>query len=211
MDFHRLAIYGYGALLAAAVLAAPAAAEGSLVFKDDRTMGSAAAPVVLIEYAAPVCPHCARFAESVFPQIKKAYIDTGKVLYVLRIFPISALDGAVAGMAKCMPDGRYFEFIDLAFRRQDLWDPDGNKIPDVHAGLLELGRLAGLSPQETDRCMQDRSEETRVNRIADDGENKYGVNGVPTLVLNGTPLNPDKSDWANLQTCIDALLVKGKN
>jgi protein-disulfide isomerase len=205
MDFRRLTIC---ALLLACIPAS--AASSPLVFKDDRTMGSTAAPVVLIEYAAPVCPHCARFSQTVLPQIKKTYIDTGKVLYVLRIFPLSALDGAVAGMANCMPDGRYFEFIDVAFRRQDLWDPDGNTIPDVTAGLHKLGGLAGLSPKRTDACIRDEAELARVTRIADDGEKTYKVDGVPTLILNGTPVEYDRTDWPNLQIRIDALLAKGK-
>lgn len=190
-------------------MAHAATAERS-VFPDDRTMGSAKAPVTLIEYAAPACPHCAHFSQAVFPQLKKTYIDTGKVFYVLRIYPISQLDGAVAGMAKCMPPKKYFSFIDLAFNKQSIWDPDGNTIPDVHAGLVKLGRLAGLKPKQVNLCMADPKEQERVNRIAQDGEKKYGVNSVPTLVVNGAVVQATDANWPQLQTRIDALLASGK-
>ncbi len=210
MNFYRLALNGLSGVLALLVTIGSAAAAGSQetpIFKDDSTMGSPKAPVVLIEYAAPACPHCAHFNAAVFPHIKKSYIDTGKVFYVLRIYPISQLDGAVAGMAKCMPPKRYFQFIDLAFRKQSIWDPDGNEVPDVHAGLVKLGRLAGLKPKQVDRCIADPQEQERVNRIAADGEQKYGVDGVPTLVINGTVVEANEADWPQLKARIDRLLT----
>ncbi len=193
-----------------AVAAGPAAAADYSVYPDDRTMGSPKAPVVLIEYAAPVCPHCAHFSQTVFPQLKKTYIDTGKVRYVLRIFPITQLDGAVAGMAKCVPPKKYFDFIDLAFAKQSIWDPDGNNVPDVHAGLVELGKLGGLKPDQVDRCMKDEKELDHVNRLAQEGEKKYNVNSVPTLVVNGTVVLGAEATWPKLQQRIDGLLAAKK-
>lgn len=214
MDFYCRAIkhlcLTLGLLTVMGMAQGSAAAAEYSVYPDDRTMGSAKAPVVLIEYAAPACPHCAHFSQAIFPQVKTTYIDTGKVLYVLRIYPISQLDGAVAGMAKCVPPKRYFGFIDLAFKNQSIWDPDGNTIPDVHAGLTQLGKLAGLKPAQVDRCIADPQEQERVNRIAQDGEKKYGVAGVPTLVINGTVVQAAEANWPHLQARIDALLAQGK-
>ena len=158
MRSRRLAILSAAAGLLPAVTAL--AAPGP-VFPDDRSMGSPKAPVQIVEYAAPACPHCAYFAKTVLPELKKTFIDTGKVHYVLRIFPISPYDGAIAGMAVCLPKERYFEFLDLAFQRQDLWDPDGNSIPDVHAGLVKLGALAGLPAKKVDECIANDLEMAR--------------------------------------------------
>jgi protein-disulfide isomerase len=210
MDFYRRAIKHLCLTLGALTIVGMAQAAEYSIYPDDRTMGSEKAPVVLIEYAAPVCPHCAHFSQTVLPEVKKTYIDTGKVLYVLRIFPISQLDGAVAGMAKCMPPKKYFSFVDLAFKNQSLWDPDGNTIADVHAGLVKLGELAGLKSEQVDRCMADLKELERVNRIAQDGETKYGVNSVPTLVVNGTVVQAAEASWPQLQTRIDSLLAAHK-
>ncbi len=191
-------------VLAAAFFSAACAAPQAL-FPDDRSMGSAKAPVQIIEYAAPVCPHCAHFSETVLPQLKKTYIDTGKVHYVLRIFPLSPYDGAIAGMASCLPKPRYFEFLALAFEKQSLWDPNVAAVADVHAGLVALGGLAGLKPAEVDRCIGDEKEMARVNRIAADGEKTYQVRSVPTLIIDGS--EAAEHDWPQLQSRIEGLLA----
>src|ERR1700744_2245280 len=71
----------------------PAAAPGFAVTADDRSLGNSHAPVVLIEYAAPICPHCAAFNMENFPALKAAYIDSGKVFYIFRVYPLRPDDG----------------------------------------------------------------------------------------------------------------------
>ncbi len=84
----------------------------------DRTLGSPKAPILMVEYAAPSCPHCAHFDMEEFPLLKQKFIDTGKVYYVLRIFPLSPADVAAAAMARCLPEDNYFQFLDLLWRNQ---------------------------------------------------------------------------------------------
>lgn len=189
------------------LLGSVASAAPAKLFPDDRSMGSAKAPIQIIEYAAPVCPHCAHFSATVLPQLKKTYIDTGKVHYVLRIFPLSPYDGAIAGMANCLPKKRYFEFLALAFEKQALWDPDGQTIADPHAGLITLGGLVGLQPAQVDKCIADETEIARVNRIAEDGQKTYNVRSVPTLIVDGTEVPAQERDWPQLQARIDGLLA----
>lgn len=195
------------AILLLLLFSTAAVAAPEKVFPDDRSMGSANAPVQIIEYAAPVCPHCAKFSATVLPQLKKTYIDTGKVHYVLRIFPLSPYDGAIAGMANCLPKARYFEFLSLAFAKQALWDPDGQEIADPHAGLITLGGLAGLKPEQVDKCIADDKEMARVNRIAEDGQKSYNVHSVPTVIVDGTEIPAEERDWPGLQARIDGLLA----
>jgi protein-disulfide isomerase len=185
------------------------AAPREKLFPDDRTLGNPNAPVVLVEYFAPMCPHCAHFAATVFPEIKKAYIDTGKVLYVMRVFPLGAPDGAVSGMAKCLKPERYYEFLDLAFKKQAMWDPDGYDIPDVEAALVQLGGMAGLKPDDAKRWMQDQGEFDRLNRLADDAVKRFDIHSVPSIVLDGKVLTGgDQASWPALKPRIDAMLVQ---
>jgi protein-disulfide isomerase len=208
MNLRRFArTCGLSLLFAVAALSAAAAANPP-VFADDRTMGDPKAPVVVVEYAAPMCPHCARFARDVFPLLKQTYIDTGKVLYVLRIFPLGAPDAAVAGMAKCVGPTRYFEFLDLAFKKQAMWDPDGYDIPDVKAALVQLGGLGGLKPDDATRCMEDKDEFERINRIAEDGQTTFHIEAVPSLVVDGKVLLGAEAGWPALQARIDGLLAQ---
>jgi protein-disulfide isomerase len=199
---------GRAILLLLLTLAPTAFAAPAKLFPDDRSLGSAKAPVQIIEYAAPVCPHCAHFSETVLPQIQKTYIDTGKVHYVLRIFPLSPYDGAIAGMAACLPPKRYFEFLALAFQKQTLWLPASDDATEGRAGLVSLGALAGLKPAEVDKCIADDKELARVNRIAEDGQKTYNVRSVPTLIINGAEVADH--DWPQLQARIDGLLASAR-
>src|SRR5258708_37793113 len=84
----------------------------------DHTLGSPTAPVQVVEYAAPTCPICAHWDTTVFPSFKSAYVDTGKVFYVFRVFPLQSADIAVEAMARCLPKDSYFQFIDMMYRNQ---------------------------------------------------------------------------------------------
>lgn len=123
---------------------------GFTITPADHTLGSPNAPVQVVEYAAPSCPYCAHWDIHVFPDFRKTYIDTGKVFYVFRVFPLRALDVAVEAMARCLPKKNYFQFINMMYHNQDKWDPDGYNIPDIHAALLNMGRAAGLSGNQVE-------------------------------------------------------------
>ena len=183
------------------------AAESVDLFPFDHTMGSAKAPIVLIEYAAPSCPHCAHFNAEVFPELKRHYIDTGKVRYVFRVYPISPIDGAVEGIANCLPADNYFAFIDLLFRNQKQWDPEYGAM-DVHGALVSLGVGAGLSAEKVDRCIADKASADHINIIAQDGVTKYNIRSTPTLVINGAVQPAGFVPWPTLQATLENLLSR---
>ncbi|MFL6688645.1 MAG: thioredoxin domain-containing protein, partial [Alphaproteobacteria bacterium] len=137
------------------------------VTANDRTLGSPKAPIQIVEYAAPICPHCAHFNEAFFPQLKANYIDTGKVYYIFRVFPLQSADLAAEAMARCLPANNYFQFIDLLFRNQPKWDPE-NGVQDVHGGLVQMGRIAGLSAEQVDRCIGDQAQQQRIAKVGQD-------------------------------------------
>lgn len=184
-----------------------AVGSGYTIHPTDRTMGNKDAKVVLIEYAAPSCPFCARFSEQVLPEIKKNYVDTGKVLFVFRVFPIRPDDGAVEKIGRCLPEDKYFQFIDLAFRNHPLWNPEYG-VTDTHGGLVRLGRMAGMSAEQVDKCIANSAEDDRINRVAAEAERLYGVNSTPTLILNGTNIGVGGGSAADLNKLIDAELAK---
>ncbi len=177
------------------------------ILPTDRTMGNKNSKVVLIEYAAPTCPHCAAFSENIFPAIKEKYIDSGKIHFVFRVFPLHPEDGAVEKIARCLPEDKYQSFIDLAFRNQPLWNP-GNGVTDVHGGLVRLGRMAGVSTEQVDKCIENSAEDDRINGVAAEAERLYGVNSTPTLILNGTNIGVGGGSIAELSNLIDAELAK---
>ena len=173
----------------------------------DHTLGSPKAAIQFVEYAAPSCPHCAHWNEEVFSQLKRTYIDTGKVHYVFRVFALSSLDVAVEAMARCLPSESYFQFIDMMFRNQDKWDPDGNNIPDVHAALINMGRIAGMSAEQVDTCISNQDELKKIAAIGEHANKAYGINGTPSFIIDGE-LNRDAVTWQGLQDALNAKLQK---
>jgi protein-disulfide isomerase len=178
-----------------------------VVSPSDRTLGSRKAPLTVLEYAAPTCPHCAHFDMDFFPQFKTQYIDTGKVFFIFRVFPLNQVDVAVESMARCLPEDNYFQFLDLMYRNQAKWDPDGYEIPDVHAALVQMGKIAGMSAQQVDSCIGNQAEAKRVQDVGADAQIKYGVSGTPTFIADGQTHGPF-ADFSELQSFFAPMLHK---
>src|SRR5580692_899221 len=132
--------------------ASAVAKPGSL---PDMALGPANAAVTITEYASMTCPHCAAFTENVFPKIKSEYIDTGKVRYVFREFPLDIKAAAGSMLARCIAKGdaaKYFAVTDLLFRSQNDW-----VMKNTTETLTRIGKQAGLSEQDVEACLKDQS------------------------------------------------------
>ncbi|MDE2184136.1 MAG: thioredoxin domain-containing protein [Alphaproteobacteria bacterium] len=186
----------------------PVTLHGITVEQDDRTLGNPKAPVTFLEYGAPACPFCARFALDDMPVIRRDYIDRGKVFYIFRVYPLRAADGTVATLARCLPRARYFTFLEFMFRNQPRWDPDGYDIPDVEAAIARLARSQGIAAKRFRHCTGDERAIARLNALAKDGDEKYRIRGTPTFVVNGAVVEvPDGSEpLAVLRAKFEALL-----
>ena len=177
-----------------------------ILSKDDRTLGSKTAPLTVLEYAAPTCPHCAHFDMDIFPQFKKDYIDTGKVFFIFRVFPLNPADVAAEAMARCLPEDNYFQFLDLLYRNQPKWDPE-YQVPDVHAGLVYMGKIAGMSAQKVDSCISDQAMQKRIQDVGADAQTRYGIDSTPSFVANGQVHGPFV-DYQEFKAFIDSMLAK---
>ena len=186
-----------------------AAGTGYEISPSDRVLGNRQSKVVLIEYAAPTCPVCAAFNAQSFPQLKANYIDTGKVFYVFRVFPLRADDGSAEKIARCLPEDKYFGFIDLLFKNQPKWDWEFGVSPQgVHDGLVLLGRIAGMSREQVDQCMVNKAEDDRINKVSADGQSRYNITGTPTFILNGTNIGSGNIPFETVSKLLDAELAK---
>ena len=191
-----------------------AAASGELppdsVTATDHVMGSADAPVTIIEYFAQACSVCAAFDAQVFPQLKAKYIDTGKVRYVMRLFPLFPIDAPSHKLALCMPREYFFQATDLLFRSQPQWDSAEFQGVDAHAGLLQMARVMGMDAAKAEACMTSTEHDTAINKVAEEGNARYQIEGTPTFVIDFKKYDGGKS-WDAIQVAIDAALAaKGK-
>ncbi len=205
-----IAAAGIGYYLTSGSSTDTAGGAGYELVSTDRTLGNRNSKVVLIEYGAPSCPVCAAFNAQTFPQIRAKYIDTGKVFYVFRMFPLRSDDGMAEKIARCLPEDKYLTFIDLLFKNQPKWDVEfGVQSPEgVHAGLVQVGRIAGMSAEQVDQCMANKAEDDRINKVASDGEARYGINATPTFILNGVKIGSGNLPFDTVSKLLDAELAK---
>lgn len=181
------------------------------VTADDKVMGSVSAPVTVIEYYAQACSHCARFDSDVFPLLKAKYIDTGKVRYVMRLYPLFPIDGPSYKLTRCVPPQSYFRAVDFLFRNQPEWDSAEYPGVDAKAGLIKMARILGMSEDQAETCMNSTEGDAAINRIAQEATERYKPAGTPTFVINFRRVDLPQESWAEAQAAIDAALAAGKN
>jgi protein-disulfide isomerase len=169
----------------------------------DMVLGSADAKVTITEFASMTCPHCAAFNAETFPKIKSAYIDTGKVRYIFREFPLDIKAAAGSMLARCIANGdapKYFAVTDMLFRQQNDW-----VAKNTTETLARIGKQAGLSQQQVETCLKDQA---LLDKIAAD--QKYAsdvlkVDSTPTFFINGERIKGEAS-FEEFQKKIDPLL-----
>ena len=148
---------------------------------DDITLGKDDAPVTVIEYASLTCPHCAHFATTTFPKVKSELIDTGKVRWVYRPFPLNQVDVKAFALAGCLPREQFYTVIDVLYQSQNEW----LGAQDPVKALQQIGRTAGLDQAAIDKCMSDKTFVDKLVAGIQDAEQKYKVESTPTFIIGG--------------------------
>ncbi len=186
------ALAGFSPLrLIAEAMAQSASDVAKPVSLPDMALGPANAPVTITEYASMTCPHCAAFNENVFPKIKSEYIDSGKVRYVFREFPLDIKAAAGSMLARCIAKddaGKYFAVIDMLFKQQNDW-----VTKNTTETLTRIGKQAGLSQQAVEDCLKDQA---LLDKIAADqkfANEVLKVNSTPTFFINGEMIRGETS------------------
>ncbi len=164
---------------------APAVAQGQIanlnINDQDYSIGSESAPVVIVEYASLTCPTCGRFHKDTFPVIKKDYVDTGRVRFIYRDFPLDGVALAASMLARCAGRDNYFGFIELLYDQQDSWATSR----DPQTALRTLFALGGMSSESFDKCLDNRDIQNEVLTQRLEAVQTFGVDGTPTLFVNG--------------------------
>ena len=149
----------------------------------DMVMGKADAPVTIVEYASMTCPHCAHFQETTFPELKKRYIDTGKVRYIFREFPLDNLAAAAFMLARCaggLDSAKYYAMIDTMFAQQQTWAVE-KPIPP----LMAIAKQAGFTEKSFDECLANQKLLTGIEDVRQRGIKEFQVDSTPTFFING--------------------------
>ena len=171
----------------------------------DIVIGKADAPVTIVEYASMTCPHCANFSKTTFPKLKSQYIDTGKVRFVFREFPLDDLAAAAAMLARCIdPQNgeKAVAVIEVLFASQDKWAVR-NPIP----ALQQIAKQAGMSEKTFDECLKDQKLYNNILAMRERASKEYQVQSTPTLFVNGK-MQRGETSIEELSKVIDPLLPK---
>ncbi|NTJ41547.1 thioredoxin domain-containing protein [Agrobacterium larrymoorei] len=155
----------------------------------ERGLGDANAPVKIVEYMSMTCPHCANFHNKTFDEIKKKYIDTGKVYFIIREFPFDPRAAAAFMLARCAPEQQYFPFVSMLFKQQQSWAT----AQDARAALLQMSKMAGFSQETFEACLTNQKLLDDVNATMQRGATEFGVNSTPTFIIGGKKYAGDMS------------------
>lgn len=151
----------------------------------DLAMGKDDAPVTIVEYASMTCGHCAHFHNTVFPKFKETYIDTGKVRFIMREFPLDNLAAAASMLARCAGGDKTYPLIEVLFQKQEQWAfVRGNPVPE----LFKFAKQAGFTQESFDKCLTDQTLLEQVTGVRTRANEKFGVNSTPTFFINGKRL-----------------------
>jgi protein-disulfide isomerase len=137
------------------------------------------------------CPHCAHFSMTTFPELQKRYIDTGKVRFIFREFPLDALAAAGFMLARCAGNDKFMPVVETLFAKQDEWlvrDPS-----TATAKLRDLAKQFGFTEQSFDACLANQKVLDDIQEVRDRAATKLGVNSTPTFFINGKRFVGDQS------------------
>jgi protein-disulfide isomerase len=146
----------------------------------DRVLGKSTAPVTVIEYVSLTCPHCANFQRNLFARLKKEFIDTGKVRYIVREFPIGHTAGHAAIINACAPEDKYFFLLNQFLTRQPEWVSQEVR-PDA---IYAVAKSSGMSRETFDKCLSNQVIIDGLTEVKQRGR-QFNVIGTPTFFING--------------------------
>ena len=151
----------------------------------DHAIGNADAKVTVVEYASVTCAHCATWHKTVWPQLRKDYVDSGKVRFVYREFPTRPVRLAETGfmIARCADEDKYFANIALQYERQEALITAAQN-QQAKQAYTELARAAGLSEEEFEQCITNEAEYEAMQTVIKGGFER-GVSATPTFIING--------------------------
>ncbi len=150
----------------------------------EMVQGAADAPVEIIEYASYTCPHCANFHTGPYKQLKKEFIDTGKVKFIYREVYFDRYGLWASLVSRCGGPEKFFGITDLIYEGQSEWSRAGGPAEIVDE-LRKIGRLAGIGNDELEACLQDGTRAQTLVAWYQENAERDGITATPTFVVNG--------------------------
>ena len=159
--------------------------------ENDFIIGNDNAPITIIEYASMSCSHCANFHNNTLPDLKKEYIDTGKVKFVFRDFPYNypALLGSM--VMRCIPSEFRYDYMNALYKLQKKWVVKENAI--THQELYKIMQSGGMNKENFDACLNNVDLENQILEEVIAAQSEFNIRSTPSFLINGDLLEGDKS------------------
>jgi protein-disulfide isomerase len=208
----------FAAIVSTAAVAANAALAAGAAPEPDRTIDMATvlkpgtlpeltvgdpSGLPVVEYGSLTCPHCAVFSREIFPELKKDYIDTGKVRFIFREFSRNSLDVAAFLLARCVGDDKAFAAVELLFSQQDKWAFVDKPLEPLIAAM----RPAGLTHDQAMTCLKDQSKADAMLAVEKRATDEIKMTGTPTFVIDGKVYGGELS-IDQLKAILDPIIKK---
>ena len=171
---------------------------------DLVTLGEDEAKVKIKIFSSFTCPHCANFHFNIIPQIKKKYVDTGKVQLIFIDFPLDQAAFNVSKLLYCVEKNKQISFMDNIYKNQNQWT-DGSNIEEINKNIKKIVESMGISSTQFDECLIDEDISDKILNGRIDASKKYTINSTPTIVINEKKLEGSVS-FENIKKKIEKLI-----
>ena len=161
------------------------------ITESDFVIGKKDAPITIIEYASLSCSHCAKFHNETLEQLKKEYVDTGKVKIVFRDFPFNypALLGSM--VLRCVPKNIRYDYMNALFQLQTSWVNRENA--KTIQELYKIMQSGGMTKEEYDTCIYNTELENQILQGLIAAQNEFNIKSTPSFLINDTLVEGNKS------------------
>ena len=156
---------------------------------DTKSIGEKDAPIKMIEFASLTCGHCAKFHNEVMPLIKEKYINTGKIFFTYKDFPLDKFALKASMIARCSGQEKFFSFLNVFYKKQKDW----TRTKDPFKSLLKIAKVGGLKDEELKVCIGNKSIEDGLLKDRLKSSKKYNITATPTIYFNDEKFEGDLS------------------
>jgi protein-disulfide isomerase len=147
----------------------------------DKIIGSPSAPITVVQYASLTCHHCMNFHVETWPAFREKYVDSGRVRFVVREFPLDPLAMAGFMLARCSGDDKWYNVLDALYRTQETWA----HAPNPEIALAQTMQQTGMGKDKFEACLRDETLFSALKDVRDRASKVFKVNSTPTFFIKG--------------------------
>ena len=191
-------------LIISLIFALKSHSDDSIEQKNMVVIGSFDAAVKIKIYSSLTCPHCASFHNSVVPEIKKAYVESGKVQLIFIDFPLDQAAFNASKLLHCLDQKNQMAFLDIIYETQNKW-VSGANINEINGNLKKIVKNLGISSMQFDKCLINETISDKILNGRIKAKQKYSINSTPTIIINEKKLE-GSANFKNIKEKIEKII-----